>query len=96
MPTSVIVNHFSQNLLDILIGGFYNSIHLRMISSCVSVSNLKLLTYISHKVTVEIRTIIGNDGFRYSKPAYLIVENKIGYNFLGHRLVRFDFPHLVK
>ena len=88
MPTSVIVNHFPLNFLDVLIGGFYSSIHLRMISGWVPMSNLKLLTYDSHQVTVKICTIISNDGFWYPNPTYQIVANEINYNFLGYRLIR--------
>ena len=94
MPTSVIVIHFPQNLLDVLIGGFHGSIHLRAINSWVSVSNLKLRTYISHQLTVKICTIISIDGLWYSKPAYQIFVNKISYNFLGHGFLRSCFHPL--
>ena len=87
MPTSMLVNHFSQNIFDILIGRLCSSVHLGMISGWVSVSNLKLLTCISDQVTIEIWTIVGNNGFWYSKPAYQIVANKINYSFLGYRLL---------
>ena len=92
----MLVNHFSQNLFDILIGGPYNSVHLRTISCYVSVINLKLLTYISDQVTVEICTIVGNDGFMHSKSSYKIVTNKISDNILGYRLVRSCFHPLGK
>ena len=88
MPTSVIFNHFPEDLLDILIGGFYSSIHLGALSSWLLMNNLKLLTYLSHQMTAEICTVINNDGFCHSKSAYQIVADKIGYHFLGYRLVR--------
>ena len=59
-------------------------------------SNLKLLTYLSHQVTVEICTIISNDGLWYSEPIYQIIVNKISDNFLGYQLVRSCFTHFVK
>lgn len=96
VPTSAIFNHLPQNLLYVLVGGFYSSVHLGTIGGGISVSNLELFTYLSHQVTVKIRSVISNDGFWYSKPTYHVVANKISYNFLGYRLVRAASTHLVK
>ena len=88
MPTSLFVDHFSQNLFDILVGGLYSFVHLRAISSGPPVNNLKLFTYLFHQMTFEICTVISNDEFWNSKSAYQIIADKIGYHFLGYRLVR--------
>ena len=87
MPTSMLVNHFPQNLFDILIGGLYSSVHLGTISSWILMSDLKLLTYLYHHVTTDIRTVMRNDGFWHSKSTYQIVANKISHHFLGYRVV---------
>ena len=49
---------FPQNLLDFLIGGLYNSVPLGAISSLVSVSNLKLLKYISHQLILRFEPLL--------------------------------------
>ena len=91
MLTSLFVNHFPQNLFDILVGGLYSSVHLGAISSWLSMNNLKYFTYLYHQVTVEICTIISNDGLWYSKPTHQIIANKVCYNFLDYQLKRSCF-----
>ena len=88
MLTSMFVNYFPQDLFDILVGGLYSSVHLGAISSRLLMNNPKLFTYLFHQMTVEVCTIINNDGLWNSKSAYQIIANKIGHHFLGYRLVR--------
>ena len=48
----------------------------------VSVSNLKLFTYIFHQVTVEICTIIGDDGFWSLNLHIRLLQTKSATTFL--------------
>ena len=45
-------------------------------------------------MTVEICTVIGDDGFWNSKSADQIVADKVGHHFLGYRFVRGCFHSL--
>ena len=61
MPIPIGNNHLLHNLLDILVGGFNNPIHLRAIQRRIMMLNHEGLTKLLHHLVVEIRSIVRND-----------------------------------
>ena len=76
--------HLLYNLLDILIGGFHCTIHLRSIRRRVVMLDLKGLTKLLHHFVDQIRPIVGNDLLRHSVTTYNIMLNEASYHLLGN------------
>ena len=85
MPVFVGHNHFLNNLLNVLIGGFHWTIYLRSIQRKVAVFNLELRAELCDHSIVQISTIIRDNPFGDAIPIYDVMLNEPVYHILCDR-----------
>ena len=76
---------FLYDLLDVLICGFDNAIHLRPVRGRIMVLDLELHAQCGDHIIVEIRTIVCDDPLWDTVPIYEILFDESGHNILGYK-----------
>ena len=91
MPLFMVFYHIPYYFLDVFVGGFYGSIHLRSVGGGILVLNFESFTNSFHQITIEVGGIGSNNGLRNSELVDNTILDKICNDFLGYSFVRCSF-----
>ncbi|RHN45060.1 hypothetical protein MtrunA17_Chr7g0226171 [Medicago truncatula] len=91
MPIFVGSYHFLDNLLDVLLGCLYCTIHLRPIRRRIMMFDLEFFTKSLHHIVVQVGTIVGNDLAGNTISTDDVVPDELGYHLLGNIGIRCRF-----
>lgn len=96
MPLLVILSHLSQDSLDILVGRFHRSIHLRSVGSRSHMTNLIGFAHLINCFVVQIGSIICDDAFWLTISANDLIFQEAGYCFTRNTCIRSCFNPFSK
>ena len=80
MPIFVCLCSLGYNLLYVLIGRFYRTIHLGSVRYRIVMFYLESSAYLRHHVVVQIKPIVGYDSLRKSISTYDFFLDESGYH----------------
>ena len=80
MPISICLYSFGNDLLHILIGRLYYTVHLGSEGYRVMILDLEPNAYLCHHVIVQVETIVRYDSLRKSISSYNFSLDEMGYH----------------